>query len=150
MEEQSLSTKLCYPCPESCGGETKTCKIYAKYMEEQDKIAYDNIRVRSIQGPWYTYQKNNFASHGAVIHWMYVYGQITFAEQVSIGDGIVKCGSKHVATFIQDEKLGMPVFTFTKEYEHMQKEQDILVNGLRQGRKTTTGLAERIEAVKLY
>ena len=45
MEEQSLSTKLCYPCPGSCGGETKTCKIYARYMEEQDKIVLLSVKM---------------------------------------------------------------------------------------------------------
>ena len=45
-----------------------------------------------------------------------------------------------------DNKLDMPVFTFTEDYKDMQDNQDLLIKGFKEGWKTSTGMVERVEA----
>jgi hypothetical protein len=112
----------------------------------QEQIKFDNLKSRSISGPWYKKDRTNRSGTiGEIIHWIYVYRGLDLSEQVCIGSGKVTYAGKLIATYTTDKDLDMPVFIFTEEYKDMQDNQDLLIKGFKEGRKTSTGMVERIE-----
>lgn len=80
----------------------------------QEQLELKNIQFRIKDG----YLKNHpFKSLGNVLHWLYVYGNLKLAESATVGNGIVTYNGKNLASYVFDEQLQMPIFTFDLKFD---------------------------------
>ncbi len=92
----------------------------------QEVIAFENILLRNYSSPRKNYPLNSI---GNISHWLYVYNCIQY-DIVTIGNNEVHFHGKLMATFIINEERQMPVFNFTPEYAHLNKQQSAFIYGL--------------------
>lgn len=91
-------------------------EIYGNETEgiKQYRAEFQNLFVASISGP---YNRYGYKSFGSIIHWVYVYtSMISIADTVTVGDGTVLLYGKPFATYVFDEDLQIPVFSFESEH----------------------------------
>jgi len=80
----------------------------------QEQIQIQNMQFRVNDG---YLRFSPFKSIGNVLHWLYVYGNLKLADSAIVGDGIVEYQGKPLASFIFDEGLKMPIFTFDLKFD---------------------------------
>jgi hypothetical protein len=95
---------------------------------EQFKIIWHTIYSNNIYGPWSNYK---FPAFGNILNWLYALGSFNLAENATIGDGIVKYHSTFVASYLMDKKVQRPVFKFVEEYNWLQNNQDLFIEGFK-------------------
>lgn len=94
----------------------------------QEQIKYENLKINAQLGEWKNYP---FMSLGNALHWIYVYTKSSdIASTIQVGQNEVTYRGKPMASIIWDDKLRMPLFTFTSEYEWIAQAQKDYFYGL--------------------
>ncbi len=101
-----------------------------KNEKSQEQIKYENTLFNLVTGDYRGY---DLGSVGNIAHWLRALGLQQY-DIVTIGFkndvGKVNLYGKLLATFIINEKLNMPIFTFDKEYDWLQDAQDNYISCL--------------------
>lgn len=95
---------------------------------EQFKIRFENMYSNSITSWWSQYK---YPSFGSILHWLYTYGNFDMAEMSIVGKESILYHGKIAAKYKMDNELQMPIFEFNPEYEWMQINQEIFLEGLK-------------------
>lgn len=100
--------------------------------EGQLRIRLENMKGNHEHG-WY--KQYTYMSLGCLLHWVYVYSMLKYAETVcSDMRGNLTYHGKPFASYTFDDVLQMPIFKFAPEYKWIEENQEIYVNNLRKHR----------------
>lgn len=101
--------------------------------QSQEQIIFANTDIAHRTG-WN--QNYPFGSLGNITHWVDVYCGMTIAEQVTLSQNEVRLFGGVFATFVLDEELQMPIFTFMgTQKDSYTKKQKIYVEGVKKNLK---------------
>lgn len=114
-----------------------------KEEKPQEQIIFENLYYKHKGGWWRTYKA---PSLGNVIHWLYVYGTLNIAEQVTVGDGIINLHGKHFCdySYVEDNP-NMPIFFNLQDekYDFVLENQKYFLVGLNKFNKFVETIDER-------
>ena len=102
----------------------------------QDQIHYQNIELDLHFGPYYQY-KSSLHSGGAILHWVYVYTNLSFVDMIKHGDNKVYFANKEIfsVTWTDDNQpIFVKIYTGTDKdiiarIDWLLKEQEFYMSG---------------------
>ena len=101
------------------------------HKKNQNKIQFENLHTKHLGGWW---GNSPIKSLGNIIHWLYTYGTLDIAEQVTVGDGEVHWFGRLMVKFkYTEENPEIPFFYDLEypEYEFIMINQEKYLQGLK-------------------
>jgi len=89
--------------------------LSSSFERSQQDIILEHLEGRH-QTNWYDFKP--YKSIGCILHWLYVYTTLNIAETAIVGNGKIWTDLSEkilFATFIWNDKIEMPIFTFMKK-----------------------------------
>lgn len=113
--------------------------------KSQEQIRFENLYTSHYGGWWKNYSPKSI---GNIIHWIYVFGTLTMAETVTIGDNKIYWHGNLLMKFKYLDDMPYFYELQDEKYQFIIDNQEIYLKGLKKFSKFVKEIDEKYSEIK--